>query len=148
MVKFSKNVLCKILQAAIIFFVLLAISFKADSKGTVWIWNGLPFIAIILVLLSFYLAYLWIKLSEKSEVKIPGLIEISGEQKENAGFNGLTEREKEILQLISEGKSNKEIASELNIALSTVKTHINNIYKSLMINSRKDLIKFKTNRNL
>jgi len=50
----------------------------------------------------------------------------------------LTQKEKEILQLISEGKSNKEIASALFIGLSTVKTHINKIYSKIGAANRKE----------
>ena len=53
----------------------------------------------------------------------------------------LTKKEKEILDLITAGKSNKEIASELFVELSTVKTHINKIYSKLNISQRKEAIK-------
>lgn len=43
----------------------------------------------------------------------------------------LTERELEILQLIQEGKSNNEIATNLYITVHTVKIHVNNILKKL-----------------
>jgi LuxR family maltose regulon positive regulatory protein len=45
-------------------------------------------------------------------------------------------RELEILQLIASGLSNREIAAELFIALSTVKWHINNLYSKLGVHSR------------
>lgn len=50
----------------------------------------------------------------------------------------LTAKEMEILALIASGKANKEIAGLLFIELSTVKTHINNIYSKLAITNRKD----------
>lgn len=50
----------------------------------------------------------------------------------------LTQKEKEIFQLISAGKSNKEIASTLFIGLSTVKTHINKIYSKIGVSNRKE----------
>ena len=52
----------------------------------------------------------------------------------------LTAKESEILNLISQGRSNKEIASELFIELSTVKTHINKIYNKLGVSQRKQAI--------
>lgn len=52
----------------------------------------------------------------------------------------LTQQEQKILQLIANGKSNKEIASELFISLSTVKTHITNIYSKLKVTSRQQII--------
>ncbi len=51
----------------------------------------------------------------------------------------LTEQEQKILSLILLNKTNKEIATEVFISLSTVKTHINNLYKKLNIDSREQL---------
>lgn len=48
----------------------------------------------------------------------------------------LTEREKEILLLITEGKSNQDIADELYIALKTVKVHVSNILGKLEVQDR------------
>lgn len=50
----------------------------------------------------------------------------------------LTPQEEKILTLIFEGKSNKEIASELFIELSTVKTHINKLYAKLNVKNRNE----------
>ena len=56
----------------------------------------------------------------------------------------LSKQETIVEKMIIEGKSNKEIAKELFISLSTVKTHITNIYKKLNLSNRSDLIyKFK-----
>ncbi|HMH32781.1 MAG TPA: helix-turn-helix transcriptional regulator [Puia sp.] len=52
--------------------------------------------------------------------------------------NLLTTKEVQILQLIAEGKTNKEIAGVYFIELSTVKTHINNIYSKLYLSNRKE----------
>jgi LuxR family maltose regulon positive regulatory protein len=51
-------------------------------------------------------------------------------------FEALSERELEVLRLIAAGLSNKEIAQELVVAISTVKTHINHIYRKLDVSSR------------
>jgi LuxR family maltose regulon positive regulatory protein len=48
----------------------------------------------------------------------------------------LSEREIEVLQLIAEGMSNKEVACELIISPGTVKKHLNNIYTKLNVHSR------------
>ncbi len=48
----------------------------------------------------------------------------------------LTSREMEILLLMTEGKSNQEIADELFIALKTVKTHVSNILSKLQVQDR------------
>ena len=48
----------------------------------------------------------------------------------------LSEREREVLQLIAAGKSNRRIASELFVSVGTVKTHVNNAYRKLDAHSR------------
>ena len=48
----------------------------------------------------------------------------------------LTNREKEVLDLIAQGKSNQEIADELFITLKTVKTHVSNILSKLEVEDR------------
>jgi LuxR family maltose regulon positive regulatory protein len=45
-------------------------------------------------------------------------------------------REREILQLLSEGYSNREMSKKLSVSESTVKTHLGNIYSKLNVNSR------------
>ena len=48
----------------------------------------------------------------------------------------LTERELEVLLLISKGKTNQEIADELFIAVKTVKTHVSNLLSKLEVQDR------------
>ncbi|HZX47538.1 MAG TPA: AAA family ATPase [Clostridia bacterium] len=48
----------------------------------------------------------------------------------------LTDREMEVLKMMSKGMSNKEIAGELKMKVNTVKTHIKNIYGKLQVNRR------------
>lgn len=48
----------------------------------------------------------------------------------------LSERELDVLRLVAEGKTNADIASDLVIAHSTVKTHINRIYRKLSVSTR------------
>ncbi|MEO0572985.1 MAG: helix-turn-helix transcriptional regulator, partial [Bacteroidota bacterium] len=54
-------------------------------------------------------------------------------------LEALTTQEQKVANAIKKGKTNKEIASELFISLSTVKTHINSIYKKLGVGSRREL---------
>ena len=48
----------------------------------------------------------------------------------------LSDRESDILQLVTEGYTNVQIASLLSISKNTVKTHINNIFNKLGVNDR------------
>lgn len=50
--------------------------------------------------------------------------------------NILTTREKEIIELIADGRMEKEVAAELFISIKTVKTHISNIYTKLQVRTR------------
>jgi DNA-binding CsgD family transcriptional regulator len=53
---------------------------------------------------------------------------------------GITDREREIILKVVEGKSNADIAGELFISLATVKTHLHNIYRKIGVDSRYDLL--------
>ncbi|GGO84286.1 LuxR family transcriptional regulator [Marinobacterium nitratireducens] len=55
-------------------------------------------------------------------------------------FEQLTRRERDVLALVIEGRGNQEIAEALYVGVSTVKTHINNIFKKLDVASRDDAI--------
>lgn len=69
---------------------------------------------------------------------------ISNEQaiiiSKRVGTKDLTQKEREILKLISNGYSNKQISSLLKISENTVKTHLNNIFEKLDAKSRTEAI--------
>lgn len=69
------------------------------------------------------------------------LQEFSG-QKQVVLDSRLSEREKEVLQLISQGLSNREISETLYISESTVKNHLRNILDKLHLQNRMQLIAF------
>lgn len=60
----------------------------------------------------------------------------------------LTPREKEIVQLLAEGKSNKEAASALNISVKTVETHRTNIMRKLRFHSVGELVRYAVRNNI
>lgn len=55
---------------------------------------------------------------------------------------GLTPKEKEVLQLIAEGYSSKQIAKTFNLSLNTIHVHRNNIMKKLGIHKQTELVRF------
>lgn len=58
----------------------------------------------------------------------------------NSELKKLSEREKEILNLLSKGYRYKEIADQLFLSTETIRTHIRNIYEKLQVNSRTEAI--------
>ena len=48
----------------------------------------------------------------------------------------MTRREREVIDLIGEGLSNKELAQRLNIATHTVKSHVRNVMEKLALHTR------------
>lgn len=60
------------------------------------------------------------------------------ETEKNSELEKLSQREQEIVQLLSKGLRYKEIADKLFVSTETVRTHIRNIYQKLQVNSRMD----------
>lgn len=60
----------------------------------------------------------------------------------------LTPREREITQLLAEGKSSKEVASLLNLSTKTVETHRSNIMRKLSLHSIRDLVVYAIKNNI
>ena len=64
-----------------------------------------------------------------------------GGVQEKEDDSGLTEREQQVLEQASNGATDKEIATTLNISLNTVKTHIRNILSKLHVSTRREAAK-------
>ena len=60
----------------------------------------------------------------------------------------LTEREKETLQLLAEGKSNKEVARILNLSVYTVETHRSNVMEKLNLHTTAEIILYAVRKKL
>jgi DNA-binding NarL/FixJ family response regulator len=67
---------------------------------------------------------------------VAGYLDRSAEAKPNPRIERLTEREREILLLLAEGKSNGEISAELFLGLGTVKDHVSSILTKLQVSNR------------
>jgi DNA-binding NarL/FixJ family response regulator len=65
-----------------------------------------------------------------------------GQVRERSYRNRLTPREREILQLLAEGKTNKEVAGLLGISVKTAETHRANIMLKLDFHSVTDLVRY------
>jgi DNA-binding NarL/FixJ family response regulator len=71
--------------------------------------------------------------SEIARMVVRSFIEESAEEDKTGQLSG---RESEILALVAEGLSNKEIGSKLNISFTTVRTHLMHIYEKLHVRCR------------
>lgn len=67
---------------------------------------------------------------------------LASSRKANPAFAMLTAREREVLQLLAEGKTTKWIAAELSISVKTVETHRRNIMEKLDLHSIAELTKY------
>ncbi|AJR02324.1 helix-turn-helix domain-containing protein [Siansivirga zeaxanthinifaciens] len=95
---------------------------KVSNSGFNWFYIIVPLLIISVIL------NVWLLISSKNNKS-----KQVTETKEQ-----LTKQEQNVLNLLLEDKSNKDIADALFISLSTVKTHINNIYRKLNVQSREE----------
>ena len=63
-------------------------------------------------------------------------------------FGGLTERERDVVRLVAQGKSNREIADALVVTKRTIETHINNILYKLNLASRAQIVVWAVEKGL
>jgi DNA-binding NarL/FixJ family response regulator len=63
-------------------------------------------------------------------------------------FDLLTDREKEVLQLLAEGRSNKEVATQLNVGLSTIETHRANLMQKLNLHSTAEIVLYAVRKGI
>lgn len=65
---------------------------------------------------------------------------LAGQQNTESKDPGLTEREHQILQLLTAGLSNQQIASRLSVTIHTVKNHVHNLFGKLGVGSRAEAV--------
>jgi two-component system, NarL family, response regulator NreC len=63
-------------------------------------------------------------------------------------YDLLTDREKEVLQLLAEGKSNKEVANLLNISIYTVETHRTNLMQKLNLHNTAEIVLYAVRKKI
>jgi two-component system, NarL family, response regulator NreC len=66
----------------------------------------------------------------------------------NDTYHLLTDREKEVLQLLAEGRSNKEVATELDLSLSTVETHRANLMQKLNLHNTAEVVLYAVRKGI
>ena len=133
-----------------IFLLCMTVSFRFTNSTTEWIWKDNVHLAIILVLLLIVIALIWVQIEKKKTFNLIQRIKdetTADQENTESHLEELSSRQREVFDLIMKGKTNKEIMNELNIELSTLKTHINKLYKTLRVDTRKQLKRFNDLNN-
>lgn len=71
-----------------------------------------------------------------NQLQSPNRTSLASSPKETSGFVLLTEREVDVLKLVTQGLNNAEISDRLYISMNTVKTHLKNIFQKLEVEDR------------
>ncbi|MEM7103779.1 MAG: response regulator transcription factor [Bacteroidota bacterium] len=117
----------------VLIVVKLSEHFFLSGKLSMDIYFGI--VAGVFLLLGSALGYR----GKKEKVIIREIIKAAEAEKgkpQQPLLDSLSDREKEVLQLLSKGFSNQEIANQLFVSLNTIKTHVKNIYAKLDVNRR------------
>jgi len=86
--------------------------------------------------------------SRVAEMVLGGFLGRSRPTSNEAALPNLTPREREIVQLLAEGKSTKEVASHLNLSVKTAETHRSNIMRKLNLHSVSGLVLYAVRNNM
>lgn len=130
----------KHLQNSLIIYYLCAF-------GIVFIANiiGYPtdlYVPTVIVFLINIFPFIWIRrwISQSSLGVIPIVLQQTEFDRITKEY-GISDREKQLLELIVQGKSNDEIKDELFISIHTVKNHVYNLYRKFGVKSRGQLMR-------
>ena len=83
-----------------------------------------------------------------SEALLDAFLNSNSRKDEGSAFRTLTDREREIVQMLAEGMSNKEIAAKLSISIKTVETHRATVMRKLDISSIVELVHYAIRNQL
>lgn len=140
-----KNILSKYQKYLLVIALVLssiAISIRSSDGEINFVLHNYPGLIFLLVIVSSLLVVIYFQINRRKISRLSNQIrEQSKIKSERADvlLNELTERQREVYDLIILGKTNKEIMTELFIEQSTLKSHINQIYRKINIKSRGEL---------
>ncbi len=120
----------------------IAISIRGSDGKIRLVLHNYPALIFSMMVVSLILVTIYFQINSRRISSLSNQIrEQSKIKSEGTEFmlDELSDRQKEVYVLILAGKTNKEIMTTLFIEQSTLKSHINQIYKKLNIKSRRDL---------
>ena len=135
----------RIIEIIAIFLFFSLVAFRLEDNGVKLFWSDYPFVALTLALSTALIAIVWIRIEKQKTQFLINNLQDNKSKKSSKTESKLAElslRQREVFDLILNGNSNKEITTKLHIELSTLKTHINQIYKILEIKSRRETKSF------
>jgi len=136
-----KSILKKTIIMNIIFFPGFALDFYLMQTGYYSLFIAIFYFCSSLLFLNYFI--------KKHNADLTTIKSIDDQQVFSNYLMqaGISKREKEIVVLILKGYSNRKIANQLFISLSTVKTHIRNIFQKLNVESRFEIVTKMMNSN-
>jgi len=120
----------------------VAISIRSSNGKIKLVLDNYPALIFVMVAVSSFLVAFYFQINRRKISSLSNQIREQSKSKNegnDALINVLTDRQRAVYDLIILGKSNKEIMAELFIEQSTLKSHINQIYRKLNIQSRSAL---------
>ena len=146
--KYKKRVLKIFLTITILFFPYMYLDARSEqipilSKLFPYGLLSLPIFYMLWNLLSMYFAVKYFKdaIDESHDLNSQkDIVEVQNKQTEFFEKFNITNREKEIILLLIKGDSYNQLAEELSISLTTVKTHVHNIYRKADVKNKIQLI--------
>lgn len=120
----------------------IAVSIRSNDGKINLVLHNYPVLIFLMVVISTFFVSIYFRINNRNIASLANQIKeesIINDEKKDALLNELTERQKEVYKLITSGKTNKEIRTELFIEQSTLKSHINQIYKKIKIKNRREL---------
>ena len=140
-----ENILSKYHKHLLVVALILssiAISIRGSNGEVKLVLHNYPALITLLITVSLFLVAIYFQINRKKISNLSNQIKEQSKFKDEgieALLDRLTERQREVYDLIISGKTNKEIMTELFIEQSTLKSHINQIYRKLYIKSRREL---------
>jgi DNA-binding CsgD family transcriptional regulator len=123
--------------------VIYGIALAAGAVALQWLeyqfWARTNAAAIYLALIAVAFLGLGIWVGRRLFRREPPSGEFTPNERAQASL-GITEREREVLQLLADGRSNKEIAAKLGLSPNTVKTHVASLFDKLRVARRTQAI--------
>lgn len=122
----------------------LTLVFSVVSTAGYLLIARIPFLSSLDISLDFIYYFLWNLLSMTALIRYllqpSALVEEGGISDAFLRQYGITPREREVIEMISRGMTNQQIAKELYVSFTTVRTHVYNIFRKTEVNRRVELL--------